>query len=173
MKRTISILILLVMAVMLLGGCVNATTNNTLADELYALGAKYGMTSADKVRIERYLSEYPATEEEANQIMAKAKETVAIMETAGKTNVSELSKEQRKQLKTIANEAANIIDVTLTFKSGKVEIYKSGKLIETVKLENGKLAYTGNNVNVVLVVSSLAIVALITGFVARKKFANA
>jgi len=173
MKKILSIGILAIMMLALLGGVVSATTTNTLANELYELGSKYGMTSADKVKIERYLADNPATEEEANQIMAKAKEAVKIMEDNNATKIGEVAKADREKLKTIANEAASIIDLSITFKTGTAEIYKDGKLIETVTMNNGKLAYTGNNINIVLVVSSVAIIALAAVFVARKKFANA
>lgn len=173
MKKLISIAILFVMVAMLATTMVNAATSNTLAGDLYALGSKYGMTSADKVKIERYLADNPVTDEQANQVLAKAQEAVKVMEDAGVTDVKSLTVEQKNQLKSIANEAASIVGLTLTFKKGSVEIYKDGKLIETVTATNGKLAYTGNNVNLVLVVSSVAVVALATGFVVRKKFANA
>lgn len=173
MNKILSIGILMVMALALLGGAVNATTTKTLADELYALGAKYGVTSADKVKIERYLADNPVTEEEANQIMAKANEAVKIMEDNNATTLDQVKKEDREKLKTIANEAASVADLTITFKPGTAEIYKDGKAIETVTMNNGKLAYTGNNTNIVLVVSSVAIIALATIIVARKKLANA
>ena len=95
------------------------------------------------------------------------------MEAAGTTNINDLTSEQKDQLKALANEAASIIGLTLVFKSGTVEMYKDGTLIETLGLESGKLAYTGNSVNTVLVVSSVAVVALAAGLIARKKFANA
>ncbi len=173
MKKLISIALLFVMVAMLATTAVNATTNSTLADELYALGSKYGMTSAEKVKIERYLADYPVTDDQANQVMAKANEAASIMESAGVTDYNQLTAEQKAQLKTIANETASILGLTLTFKNGTVEIYKDGKLIETVTATNGKLAYTGNTTNLILVVSSVAVVALATGFVVRKKFANA
>jgi len=173
MKKTLSIAILAIMALALLGGVVSATTTNTLADELYALGSKYGMTSADKVKIERYLADNPATEEEANQIVAKAKEAVKIMESYNTTKLDDVKKEDREKIKSIAIEAAKVVDLSVTFTPGTAKIYKEGKLVETVTMNNGKLAYTGNNVNIVLVVSSVAIIALATVFVARKKFANA
>ena len=60
-----------------------------------------------------------------------------------------------------ATAAADIIDVKLVFKKKTVEIYdNAGKLIETVGQNNGKLAYTGNNVNVVLTTSVIATIAL-------------
>ena len=173
MKKILSIAILAIMVVAMLGGVVNATTTGTLADELYAIGSKYGMTTADKVKIERYLADNPVTEEQANQIIAKANEAVKIMEDYNTTKLGEVAKADREKLKTIAIEAANIIDLSITFKPGTAEIYKDGKLIETVTMSNGKLAYTGNNINIVLVVSSVAIIALAAIFVARKKFANA
>ena len=95
------------------------------------------------------------------------------MEAEGVTNVKDLTAEKKEEVKTLLNEAASVIGVTLTFKNEAVEVYKDGKLVETLGTSNGKLAYTGNNVNVILVVSSVAVVALVAGFVARKKFANA
>ena len=95
------------------------------------------------------------------------------MKAAGTTKYSKLTSEEQARIKTIANEIANIIDVTLVLRADSVEVYKNGKLIETVTFSNtGKLAYTGNN-NIVLVVSSIAIIALATVAVARKKVANA
>lgn len=173
MKKILSIAILAIMALALLGGAVNAATTKTLADELYALGSKYGMTSADKVKIERYLADNPVTEEEANQIVGKAKEAVKIMEDYNTTKLADVKKADREKIKTIAIDAAKVVDLSVTFKPGTAEIYKDGKVVETVTMNNGKLAYTGNNVNIVLVVSSVAIIALATVFVARKKFANA
>lgn len=162
MKKTLIISILISIILMLGGSVVNATTSATLADDLYAKGEKYGMTTADKVKIERYLSENTVTDEQANKIMAKADEAVAVMEKAGVTRYNKLTNAQASELKTIAKEAADVIDAKLVFKSGSVEIYDAnGKLIETVAQNNGKLAYTGNNsVNVVLTVSVIAMIAL-------------
>ena len=165
MKKLLTISILAIALVLMAVTGVNATTNDNLAETLYNIGAKYGMTKADKVKIERYLADYPVTESEANAI-------AKVMDNAGVTDFNKLSKEQKAEIKTIANQAASIVDVTLTYKSGSVEIYKNGKLIETVTNNNGKLAYTGNN-NMVLVVSSIAVIALASVAVARKKLANA
>ena len=174
MKKTLSVVLLVIIAVMALATGVNAATSSTLADELYSKGAKYGMTSADKVKIERYLADNAVTDEQANQVLAKAQEAAKIMDEAGITNYSKLSADKKNKLKTIANEAASVLGLTLTFKSGNVEVYKDGKLIETLgSNSNGKLVYTGNNTNIILVVSSVAVVALAAGFVARKKIANA
>lgn len=174
MKKTLIVSILMSIILFVGASVVSAATTETLADELYAKGKKYGMTTADKVRIERYLSENPVTDEQANQIMSKADEAVAVMENAGVTNYNKLTQDKKSELKTIAKETADIVDAKLVFKSGSVEIYDAnGKLIETVAQNNGKLAYTGNNsVNVVLTVSVVAMIALAIT-VGGKKFANA
>ena len=172
MKKSLLISILTAVIVMACATLANAATTATLADELYAKGKKYGMTSADKVKVERYLSENTVTDEQANAIVAKADEAIAIMEAAGTTDYSKLTDAQKDQVKSIANSAADIIDVKLVFKKNTVEIYNNaGKLIETIGNNNGKLTYTGNNVNVVLTTSVIAVIALAIT-VATKRISN-
>lgn len=166
MKKILTIAITFVMVAMVAVSSY-ATTSSELADTLYNKGSKYGMTSADKVKIERYLADNPVTDAEANSIVAKADEAVQVMENAGVTSYKDLTAEQKSELKTIANEAASVAGLTLKFGTSSVEIYKDGKLIETVTSNNGKLAYTGSNTAIV-VVSSLAIIALVA-VVAKKR----
>mgnify|MGYP004497431229 FL=1 len=173
MKKLVTVALVAIMLVMSFAVLANATTSSELADKIYEKGATYGMTSADKVKIERYLAENPVTDAEAESILAKVDQAVEVMKTAGVTSYDKLTTEQKNELKTIAKSAAEVLNVTLVFKTSSVEIYKDGKLIETVTSNNGKLAYTGNNVNVVLVVSAIAIIALATTVVAKKTFANA
>ena len=98
MKKLLSIVTILIMMI-LTSTVVKATTSATLADELYALGAKYGMTSADKIKIERYVADNTVTDAQANAVVAKAKEAVKIMEDAGKTNINSLTNEELKPMK--------------------------------------------------------------------------
>ena len=174
MKRTLTIALLIVMAVMCLSTVCYATTSAELADKLFEKGEAYGMTSADKVKIERYLAEYPVTDEEADQILAKADEAIAVMNEAGVKEYSKLTKAQKTEIKNIAKEAAEIVDVQLVFSTGKVEVVKDGKIIETITNNDGKLAYTGNSVNIVLaVVATVAVIALAVAAVSKRKVANA
>lgn len=173
MKKTLAIVLLAIIAVMALATGVNAATSSSLADELYAKGAKYGMTSADKVKIERYLAENPVTDAQADELLAKADEAIAVMEKAGVTNYNKLTKAQKSEIKSIATEAAKKVDLKLVFKTRSVEVYNNaGKLVETVTNTNGKLAYTGNTVNVALAVSVVAVLAVAT-VVVRKRIVNA
>lgn len=173
MKKTLTIALLAIITIMALATGVNAATSSTLADELYAKGSKYGMTSADKVKIERYLAENPVTDAQANELLAKADEAIAVMGKAGVTSYDKLTTAQKNEIKSIATEAAKTIDLKLVFKTKSVEIYNNaGKLVETVTNNSGKLAYTGNTVNVVLAVSAVAVLAVAT-IVVRKKLVNA
>lgn len=173
MKKTLAIVILCIMLVSVLATSVSAVSTDEMIETVYNMAVPYGATSSDKVKMERFFADNPVTEEQADQIVAKAEEAVAVMEAAGVTNVKDLTIDQKNQLKSIANEAASIVGVSLVFKAGTVEIYKDGKLVETLTSSNGTLAYTGNTMNIVLVVSSVAIIALSLAVVARKRLANA
>ena len=171
MKKLLTSVLLIVMLVMVVAPFVNASSE-TLADDLYAKLSAYGMTSADKVKVERYLADNEVTDEQASAILAKADEAIAIMDAEGTKDVRELSADAKAKIKAIAQEAASTIGLTLVFTSGTVEVYKDGELIDTVTLSNsGKLAYTGNNMNVLLVVASVAVIALATTVVVRKRMA--
>ena len=154
MKKTLTIALLAIITIMALATGVNAATSSTLADELYAKGSKYGMTSADKVKIERYLKENPVTDAQANEILTKADEAIAVMEKAGVTNYDKLTKAQKNEV--------------------SVAIYNNdGKLVETVSNTNGKLAYTGNVVNVVVLATTVVALVAVSAVVARKRIVNA
>lgn len=173
MKRTLTVVILFVMLVSLLATGVSAVSTDEMIEKVYNMAVPYGATSADKVKMERFFADNPITDEQADQIVAKAEEAVALMQSAGVTSVKDLTVDQKNQLKSIANEAASIVGVSLVFRAGTVEIYKDGKLVETLTSSTGTLAYTGNTMNIVLVVSSIAIIALGTAVIARKRLANA
>lgn len=64
------------------------------------------MTSADKVKIERYLKENPVTDAQANEILAKADEAIAVMEKAGVTNYDKLTKAQKNEIKISCNRSS-------------------------------------------------------------------
>lgn len=172
--KKIKIMITILVAIMVFG-TVNtfAASTSQLINEVYSIGSKYGLTSSDKVKIERYLADNPITEEEADALIAKAKEIDNIMKEEGVTDITKLSEEAKSKIKDIANSAASILNLTLTIKDGKIEIYKDGKLIEVVSTNRGKLVYTGNNNFIIYVTIAVAIVALATIVIARKKKINA
>lgn len=175
MKKLVTIAIIFVM-VLMLTTTVNAATKDSLINDLYSLTSKYGVTETDKVKAERFLLDNTITDEQANQIYEKAKEAIKVLEEAKVTDVKklekQLTKEQALKFQSISQEAASIVGATLIYKNGAVEVYKSGKKIETFTFTDCKLAYTGNNLNIALVVSLVVIIALVTAFIVRKKKAN-
>ena len=172
MKKLISTLALIAIMVVLTTTMVTATSASTLSNDLYALATKYNITTVSKAEIDRYLADNPVTDAQAEAVYAKALEMAKIMDEAGVTDYRQLTDEQRDQIRALGNEAASILGVTITFKDGVVTPYKDGKPISAFSV-SGKLAYTGNSVNSILVVSSIAVLALATGIVAKRKFANA
>lgn len=176
MKKIVTIATIFLMVVMFATTIVSAATKDSLVNDLYALTSKYGVTEADKVKAERFLTEYPITEDQVNQIYGKATEAIKILENAGVTDVkkldTQLTKQQKLKFQSLCQEAADIVGVTLTYRNGTAEVYKNGKKIEVFYFTDGKLAYTGNNINIVLVVSSVAVIALATVYIVRKKKTN-
>ena len=176
MKKIVTIVTIFIMVVMLCATMVNAVTKDSLVNDLYALTSKYGVTNADKVKAERFLTEYPITDERANEIYAKAIEAIKVLEDAGVTDIkkleTQLTKQQKIKLEALCQEIASLVGATLTYRNGTAEVYKNGKKIEVFYFTDGKLAYTGNNINIVLVVSSVAVIALATVYIVRKKKTN-
>ena len=177
MKKILIISIVFIMLAAFASTTVKAVSASTLPEDLYNLGKEYKVTEADKARGERYIKDNPITDEQAEEIYAKAQEAVAILKEAGATDVkkldTQLNADQRSRFKAICQEAADVFGVILVYKNGTVEIYKDGKKIDVYTFaDEDKLSYTGNNVNIVLVVSVIALVSITTAFIVRKKLIN-
>lgn len=172
MKKILTVSIIAIMFIMLAITGVNASTKDALANRLYEIGSKYGMTTADRAKLESYLADNPVSDAEAESVIADAEAAAKVMEEAGVTDYKKLSTEDKATVRGLANNAAGVLDVTLAFTSNGVEVYKDGKLLDTITDNGGKLVYTGNN-STVLVVSSIAVIALVAFVVAGKKLANA
>ncbi len=142
-------------------GTLAYTGADTLADEIYAIGAQYGLSGASKVEIERFVKQYKVTDDQANSILQKANAAAQVMKDAGVTDVSNLKEEEKNELISIANSAADVVGAKLTFNNNNVVIVgNDGRTFTTVTFDNGTLTYTGNNVNMVLIVSSIVVIAL-------------
>ena len=176
MKKVLTIVILAVMLMMVAMTVVNAATSQTLTAELYAIGSKYGMTEAQRVEMERYLRENPLSDADCNRILALAQEADQIMIENGTTDPKSLPADVKAKLKSLANEAADIAGVTLDFGADgvKIKVKETGKTVTVQNYNASKPAYTGNNMNITLVVSAVAVIALAaTGItvIARKRLA--
>ena len=177
MKKLLAGTLLLVMLIALVATKSMAATNADLIEYVTSdhkvAGENVGITAENRVKAKRYLTENPATDAQADAIIAKGNEIIDLMNKANVSDPSKLSKADKEKFMEIAKEAADILGLKLVFHPNSVDVYdKDGKYIDTVTL-GGKLVYTGNRVNVALAISSIAIIALATGFVAKKKLANA
>ena len=173
MKKLFVIATLAVVLMGMLVVSVNATTADSV-NEIYTIGSKYGMTENDKQQLQNFIDRNEITEAQATKLVEKAKEAEAVMTAAGKTNYSDLTTAQKDQLKSIANSAASEVGVSLVFKTQGVEIWKNGKKLMVVTNHDGKLAYTGNSLNIVAItVSSVAAIALAAVIIKKRIAATA
>ena len=167
MKKLISVAILLVMIVALSATMVSAATSETLPNELYAIGSKYGMREVDRVKMEQYLRDYPLSEADCNRILDLAKQAEQIMIDNNTTDYKSLPTDVQAQLKSLAVRAADIAGVTLDFNADGIDVYKDGTHIYTVK-DGSNLVQTGSSNLVYVVLAGIAIIA-IAGTVVVKK----
>ena len=173
MKKLFVIATLAVVLMGMLAVSVNATTADSV-NEIYTIGSKYGMTENDKQQLQNFIDRNEITEAQATKLVEKAKEAEAVMTAAGKTNYSDLTTAQKDQLKSIATSAASEVGVSLVFKTQGVEIWKNGKKLMVVTNHDGKLAYTGNSLNIVAItVSSVAAIALAAVIIKKRIAATA
>ena len=172
MKKVLIATILFVIVAVFATTMVNAATGAELPNLIYEKGSKYGVTEGHKVKMERFLAKHPATDAQADAVMEKVDEVAAVLEKAGVTSIGKLSSADLKKVQDLATQAAAILNVKISWDGAKVTIYYEGR-VEDVLDFNEKLPYTGNESNITLVVSSIAVVALAAGFIARKKIANA
>ena len=163
MKKLFVIATLAVVLMGMLAVSVNATTADSV-NEIYTIGSKYGMTENDKQQLQNFIDRNEITEAQATKLVEKAKEAEAVMTAAGKTNYSDLT----------TNSAASEVGVSLVFKTQGVEIWKNGKKLMVVTNHDGKLAYTGNSLNIVAItVSSVAAIALAAVIIKKRIAATA
>ena len=66
MRKTILGIMLCIMLVTMLVTTVSAVSVDEMIEKVYEMGVPYGLTSADKVKIERYFADYPVSEAEAD-----------------------------------------------------------------------------------------------------------
>ena len=81
------------------------------------------------------------------------------MKANGTTNYHSLPEDVKAKLRALAVEAANIAGVTLDFKFDRIDVYKDGVLYEVLTGES-KMPYTGNDFNIGLGASLVAVIAL-------------
>lgn len=179
MKKLATVTLLIVMLVGFLAGTVNAATESELLDylsqEFTVGGETISISASDKVKIERYLNENEVTAEQADSIIAKVDEAIAVLEAAGETDLTKLSQEDKSKLVDIANSAASVLGLSVSYdaSSKTISVYKDGVLIESTSIASGdELVQTGST-NYVYVAILAVVVIAIAAVVVKKVRANA
>lgn len=165
MKKFMQIALALVVSVMFVGN-VDAAVNQKLVDF-----AKNKVTAADMTRLERFLGQNEVTDEQADQIIAKANEIQKILDNAKVTDYSKLTKAQKNQVLSIAQDAAKIVGAKLTYdnRNKVVEVTDAKGNVYDIPADS-YLRTTGED-NMIYVVSASGVLLVGAAVVLyRKKF---
>ncbi len=129
------------------------------------------LSASDIVKIERFLNENEISDNDQNKIIAKLESIVTILDRTGTSNVTKLDDATKEQILNIAQEAANIAGVTLTYNNTDkiLSIYQNGVMVDAF-FASPYLKQTGDT-NVMIIVSVL--LTAIAAVIAIKKVKHA
>ena len=134
-------------------------------------GTVVALKAADKVKVERYLTQYPVTDNQADQIIEKIDAGIAILRGANVTDPTKLSKEKKQEILALGQEAAKIAGAELTYdaKNDAISIYRDGVLIDQATTSDALVPTGSENYSyIVYIMAGVAVVA-IAGFVVYTK----
>ena len=153
MKKSIVLTIVALVAILM---STSVFAASSIAEEIYNKGKDYGVTKEHKVRMEKYFANNEITEEQKTAVLAKADEVIAIMDKAGVKDVTKLSTTDLNKVKSIVQEAAKIIGLTVKFESkgNSFTVMKGDKVVDVYIGDSGKkLIYTGSNTLTIAIAS--------------------
>lgn len=168
MKKTLTILVVSIIAMLALGTTVKATTQAELEEYLTTkhtvAGKEVSLTSLEIKQVKDYFASHTMTDEQATYIKERADECLDILDRAGVIDVQKLSKENKKTLILKAKDAAEKVGLTVDTTTGIVRDPATGE--ELFVLPEGKLVQTGTNNAPYIIIAGIAIVAVagIVGF---------
>lgn len=180
MKKTLSFIFAFVLVIVALSTVVNATSTDKIVEyasrTIEIAGDSFKLPDEDILRIQRYLGQYPVSDEDADKIIAQADKIVNIMKAEGVSNPEKLSKAKKQEIYSVAQEAARIAGTSLTYNSSNqtIVITKDGEKIYEINTDNSKLVQTGNDNTVVYIsIAVVAVIAIVTTIVLKKRKVNA
>ena len=178
MKKAIKILAVLVVLL-----SIATTVYATTEDELIAYlsksftiaGQKISMPTEYVKEAKRYVATYDISSEEADKVIAKIDEGVALMNRAGVADVNSLSKAQKQNLLSIAQEAASAVGAKISYTQGTglTVIGEDGKVFGTYQVSSknsNKFVQTGSDY-MIYYVAGAAIIAIV-GIAGYRKIKN-
>lgn len=169
MKKLSKVVLTTTLLATLVASSVNATTVDSLTEEIFAVASKYGMTDANKVSMERYISSYDVSVSELESVLSNVESIAAIMDAEGVTDYNDLSKESKASVKSLANSTAGLLGLSLEIADGTVKVYDvDGSLVVSFSKDNDTLVYTGN-ATFAAIAGSTAIIAIAAVILNTKK----
>lgn len=184
MKKILSTMLIVVMAVLMLGSVSMATTKEDLKNYMLTEkgigGTTYIINSEDRVKVERYLDTHDVTDAQAGEIKGLIDQAIDYMNKNGVNNPDKLSStEKKKELLSYAQKAAAVLGLTVSYDAseGRLDIFENGTKIESLrwglleKTSEGKrsaLAQTGST-NYVYAIAAGAVVIAVIALVALRK----
>lgn len=175
MKKVLKIVLIFSILLLSLVTVAKAATNEELiayTKKSFDINGKtVELKAADKVKVQRYLEQYPVTEEQADQIIAKIDEGIAILRAGGVTDPTKLSQAKKEEILALGQQAARIAGAELTYdaKNDAISIYRNGILIDQATTSDALVQTGENNYSyIVYAIAGVAVVA-IAGFVVYTK----
>ena len=192
MKKIISTMLIVLLAIFMLGTVSMATTEKELEEYLYTDytvgGTTYRIHDNDKAKLQKFFNENEVTDEQATKIKEIIEKAKKVMNDDGADMPNKVSTvEKKKELLSYAKEVAAILGYTVSYDATetRLDVYKDGALIDSLNwgyivTSNGEkvattepnLIKTGSTNYLYVVGAGVVLVAGITFIVARKK-ANA
>ena len=170
MKKTVTIILLIMLALILISKTTNAMTKAELKEYLFSKheisGHQMELTSVEKKQVEDFYAKYDITDEQADFIKQKVEECKAIMTKAGVTQVQQLSKADKHTLLVKGQEAALKMGLAVDMSTGVITDATTGEVIFV--MPKGKLTQTGSDNFEYLFPAGIAIIAVASLLVYKK-----
>ena len=143
---------------------VHAATKQELIDyasKTFTVARKSVSSPELAAIVKSYLADNEISADVADQIIAKGDKIIAIMNSAGTTDLTKLSSSQKNEIRTLATDAATLAGATVSYDNSSKRLTvkgANGKNYGTVPITNTKLAATGSDYTIYVAISGLALV---------------
>lgn len=139
MKKLLSTMLVVVIAIFMLGTVSNATTKNELKEYMTSekgiAGSRLIIRSADKVKLERFFADNEISDEQAGEIKNLIDQAISYMTEDGADQPNEMSTPaKRQELIGYAQQAAKVLGLTVSYDATetRLDIYRDGEFIDSL-----------------------------------------
>ena len=124
-------------------------------------GKTYTIADDAKIMLERYLKQYDVSESDCDYIADRVNDAIKIVQNAGVTEASQLTKETKDELKKLVEKVSANTSVKATVKKKSVVVLKPDG---SVFVEIDKpIKQTGSETNVIAIVAGVSFLVTVAG----------